>query len=188
MSDTAACASNIEQIVKTHGRLDVLVNNAGVAVDGLVMRVKDEDWDKQLDTNLKGAFALIRAASRPMMKARGGAIINLTSIVGESGNGGQAAYSASKGGVVGMTLPIARDLAAVGIRVNTILPGFIDTPIYGSGEGAEGFKAKLAPNLLFPQRFGHSEEFASLATELITNSYMNAESIRCDGGVRMPPK
>ena len=87
-----------------------------------------------------------------------------------------------------MTLPIARDLAAVGIRVNTILPGFIDTPIYGSGEGAEGFKAKLAPNLLFPQRFGHSEEFASLATELVTNSYMNAESIRCDGGVRMPPK
>ena len=106
----------------------------------------------------------------------------------EDGQIGQAAYSASKGGVVGMTLPIARDLAAVGIRVNTILPGFIDTPIYGSGEGAEQFKEKLSPALLFPKRFGYSDEFATLALELLTNSYMNAESIRLDGGVRMPPK
>ncbi|HSP77064.1 MAG TPA: SDR family NAD(P)-dependent oxidoreductase, partial [Myxococcaceae bacterium] len=125
VADTAACASAVESLVKTHGRLDVLVNNAGVAVDGLVMRVKDEDWDKQLDTNLKGPFALIRAASRPMMKQRGGAIINLTSIVGEMGNGGQVAYSASKAGLIGLTKSVARELASRNIRVNAVSPGFI---------------------------------------------------------------
>jgi NAD(P)-dependent dehydrogenase (short-subunit alcohol dehydrogenase family) len=124
----------------------------------------------------------------PLADGERGAIVNTASVAAVDGQIGQAAYSASKGGVVGMTLPIARDLAAVGIRVNTILPGFIDTPIYGAGEGAEAFKAKLAPNLLFPARFGYGEEFASLAVELVTNSYMNAESIRLDGGVRMPPK
>ncbi len=94
--------------MKEHGRLDVLVNNAGVAIDGLVMRVKDDDWDRTLDTNLKGAFALIRAASRPMMKQKGGAIVNLTSVVGEMGNAGQAAYAASKAGLIGLTKSVAR--------------------------------------------------------------------------------
>ena len=92
------------------------------------------------------------------------------------------------GGVVGMTLPIARDLSAVGIRVNTIAPGLIDTPIYGQGEGADAFKEKLKKDVLFPHRLGTSEEFATLAVELVTNSYMNGESIRIDGGIRMQPK
>ena len=87
-----------------------------------------------------------------------------------------------------MTLPIARDLAAVGIRVNTIAPGLVDTPIYGKGEASEAFKANLARSVLFPNRLGTSEEFASLALEVLTNSYMNAETIRMDGGIRMPPK
>jgi NAD(P)-dependent dehydrogenase (short-subunit alcohol dehydrogenase family) len=90
--------------------------------------------------------------------------------------------------VVGMTLPVARDLAVVGIRVNTILPGLIDTPIYGSGEGSEAFKAKLAQDVLFPRRLGYATEFATLAVELLSNSYMNAESIRIDAGIRMQPK
>jgi len=90
--------------------------------------------------------------------------------------------------VVGMTLPVARDLAVVGIRVNTILPGLIDTPIYGEGEGSEAFKAKLGQDVLFPKRLGHASEFASLAVELLSNSYINAESIRIDAGIRMPPK
>jgi 3-oxoacyl-[acyl-carrier protein] reductase len=127
VADSAACAGAVDNVVKTHGRLDVLVNNAGVSVDGLVMRVKDEDWDRQLDTNLKGAFALIRAASRPMMKQRGGAIINLTSVVGEMGNGGQAAYSASKAGLIGLTKSVARELSSRNIRVNAVSPGFIGT-------------------------------------------------------------
>ena len=117
-----------------------------------------------------------------------GAIVNTASVAAFDGQIGQAAYSASKGGVVGMTLPIARDLAAVGIRVNTIAPGLIDTPIYGQGEGAEQFKERLKVGVLFPHRLGTSEEFATLAVELVTNSYMNAETIRVDGGIRMQPK
>ena len=108
--DTAACTKAIEDVVAEHGRLDVLVNNAGVAVDGLSMRVRDEDWDLQLDTNLKGAFALARAAARPMMKQRSGAIVNLVSVVGEMGNAGQVAYAASKAGLVGLTKALAREM------------------------------------------------------------------------------
>ncbi len=101
---------------------------------------------------------------------------------------GQASYSASKGGVVGMTLPVARDLAAVGIRLNTVAPGLIDTPIYGEGEASEAFKAKLGESVLFPKRLGVPDELASMVLECLTNSYMNAETIRVDGGIRMPPK
>jgi NAD(P)-dependent dehydrogenase (short-subunit alcohol dehydrogenase family) len=117
-----------------------------------------------------------------------GAIVNLASVAAFDGQIGQAAYSASKGGIVGMTLPIARDLAAVGVRVNTIAPGLIDTPIYGVGEGAEKFKAHLGQSVLFPKRLGTADELASMVIELITNPYMNGETIRVDGGIRMPPK
>ncbi len=99
-----------------------------------------------------------------------------------------SAYSASKGGVVGMTLPIARDLAAVGIRVNTIAPGLFDTPIYGTGEASDAFKAKLGESVLFPKRLGDADELASTVMELLTNDYMNGEVWRADGGVRLPPK
>jgi NAD(P)-dependent dehydrogenase (short-subunit alcohol dehydrogenase family) len=109
-------------------------------------------------------------------------------VAAEDGQIGQAAYSASKGGIVGMTLPVARDLSVVGIRVNTILPGLIDTPIYGSGEAADQFKEKLGVAVLFPKRLGYPSEFASLAWELLSNSYLNAESFRLDAGIRMQPK
>jgi len=117
-----------------------------------------------------------------------GAIVNMASVAAFDGQIGQCAYSASKGGVVGMTLPIARDLAAIGIRVNTIAPGLFDTPIYGKGEGSDAFKAKLGESVLFPKRLGHADELASMVMELLTNDYMNGEVVRADGGVRLPPK
>ena len=117
-----------------------------------------------------------------------GAIVNMASAAAFDGQIGQCAYSASKGGVVGMTLPIARDLSAVGIRVNTIAPGLIDTPIYGEGEQSDAFKAHLGQSVLFPKRLGSGEELAFGVMECITNPYMNGETIRLDGGIRMPPK
>jgi NAD(P)-dependent dehydrogenase (short-subunit alcohol dehydrogenase family) len=117
-----------------------------------------------------------------------GVILNTASVAAFDGQIGQTPYSAAKGGVVAMTLPMARDLALHGIRVNTIAPGLIDTPIYGQGEKAESFKHKLGTSVVFPQRLGHAEEFASLALELITNSYMNGEVVRLDGAVRLPPR
>jgi len=182
------------------GPLRALVNAAGI---GSASRtVNREGKPFPLDTfefvirvNLIGTFNCIRLAAAAMSKqepvdAQGqrGAIVNLASVAAFDGQIGQVAYSASKGGVVGMTLPIARDLAAVGIRVNTIAPGLIDTPIYGEGEGSEAFKAKLAQSVLFPKRLGSAVELASMVAELITNDYMNAETLRVDGGIRMPPK
>jgi NAD(P)-dependent dehydrogenase (short-subunit alcohol dehydrogenase family) len=144
--------------------------------------------------NLVGSFDCIRIAgtamstAEPLESGERGAIVNIASVAAFDGQIGQAAYSSSKGGVVGMTLPVARDLSASGIRLNTIAPGLIDTPIYGEGEGSEAFKAKLGESVLFPRRLGRADEFASLAVELLGNSYMNAEVIRIDGGIRMPPK
>ena len=184
VSDTAACAAAVEGIVKTHGRLDVLVNNAGVAVDGLVMRLKDEDWDKQLDTNLKGAFALIRAASRPMMKQRGGAIINLTSIVGEMGNGGQAAYSASKAGLIGLTKSVAKELASRNIRVNAVSPGFIATDMTAHLE--EATKEKMMANIPLA-RLGSAEDVAQAVVFLASDAaaYITGEVLKVNGGMYM---
>ena len=116
------------------------------------------------------------------------AVVNMASVAAFDGQIGQAAYSASKGGVVGMTLPIARDLSATGIRVNTIAPGLIDTPIYGEGEQSDQFKAHLGQSVLFPKRLGSGEELAFMVMECITNPYMNGEVIRVDGGIRMPPR
>ena len=184
VADTAACASAVESVVKTHGRLDVLVNNAGVSVDGLVMRVKDEDWDKQLDTNLKGAFALIRAASRPMMKQKGGAIINLTSVVGEMGNGGQAAYSASKAGLIGLTKSVARELASRNIRVNAVSPGFIGTDMTSHLEGETREKMLAAIPL---GRLGSPEEVANAVLFLASDAatYITGEVLKVNGGMYM---
>jgi 3-oxoacyl-[acyl-carrier protein] reductase len=184
VADTAACSTAVENIVKAHGRLDVLVNNAGVAVDGLVMRLKDEDWDKQLDTNLKGAFALIRAASRPMMKQRGGAIINLTSIVGESGNGGQAAYSASKAGLIGLTKSVAKELASRNIRVNAVSPGFIGTDMTAGIN--EEMRKKMLENIPLA-RLGTPEEVANAVVFLASDSaaYITGEVLKVNGGMYM---
>jgi len=179
--------------------LRVLINCAGI---GWPARTIDKNgnphdldiFKKVIDINLVGTFNCIRLAASAMNKntpdedGQRGAIVNTASVAAYEGQIGQAAYSASKGGIVGMTITIARDLAAAGIRVNTIAPGLIDTPIYGEGEGADAFKAALGQSVLFPKRLGLSSEFASLALELVTNNYMNAQDIRVDGGIRMPPK
>ena len=126
--------------------------------------------------------------TEPLPSGERGAIVNLASVAAFDGQIGQASYSASKGGVVGMTLPIARDLAAIGVRVNTVAPGLVDTPIYGEGEASEAFKAQLEKGVLFPKRLGDPDELASMVLEAVTNSYLNAETIRVDGGIRMQPK
>ncbi len=182
------------------GPLRGLVNAAGL---GHAKRTVDregnpfplEEFERIVRVNLVGSFNCLRLAAAAMAKSdpvdddgQRGAIVNLASVAAFEGQTGQAAYSASKGGVVGMTLPIARDLVAIGVRVNTIAPGLVDTPIYGTGEGAEKFKAQLGQSVLFPKRLGVASELASMIVELITNDYMNAEVVRVDGGIRMPPK
>ena len=124
----------------------------------------------------------------PLASGERGAIVNMASVAAFDGQIGQAAYSSSKGGIVGMTLPVARDLAAIGVRVNTVAPGLIDTPIYGEGDKAEEFKARLGESVLFPRRLGDPDELASMVIECLTNSYMNGAVVRVDGGIRMPPK
>jgi len=184
------------------GPLRALVNSAGIGwaqrtigKDGEFESAHNLDlYKKVLAINLVGTFDCIRIAATAMSRneltdtGERGAIVNMTSVAAFDGQIGQAAYSSSKGGVVGLTLPVARDLSAAGIRVNTVAPGLIDTPIYGEGEASEAFKAKLGESVLFPHRLGKPEELASMVVELLTNSYMNAEVVRVDGGIRMPPK
>lgn len=182
------------------GPLRAVVNSAGLGwagrtVDRAGVPFDLERFEFVIKVNLIGTFNMLSRAAAAMAKtapldADGtrGAIVNMASVAAFDGQIGQCAYSASKGGVVGMTLPVARDLASIGVRVNTIAPGLIDTPIYGQGEASEGFKAKLGESVLFPKRLGHPEELAFLVMECITNPYMNAQTIRLDGGIRMPPK
>jgi len=185
------------------GPLRVLVNSAGigwaqrtVGKDGSYDSAADLDaYRKVIEINLIGTFDCIRIAATAMSRTEPldesgerGAIVNLASVAAFDGQIGQAAYSSSKGGVVGMTLPVARDLSAIGVRVNTIAPGLIDTPIYGEGEASEAFKASLERGVLFPKRLGAPEELASMVVEAATNSYLNGETIRVDGGIRMQPK
>lgn len=184
VADTQACAKAVEDVVKGFGRLDVLVNNAGVAIDGLVMRFKDEDWDKTLDTNLKGAFALMRAAARPMMRQKGGAIVNLSSVVGEMGNAGQAAYAASKAGLIGLTRSVARELASRNVRVNCVTPGFIATDM--TAKLNDEAKARLTGAIPL-ERMGDAHEVAAAVAFLASDaaSYITGEVLRVNGGMYM---
>lgn len=182
------------------GPVRVLVNAAGVGNPG---RTLDRDgvplplgkFVRVVQINLVGTFNCARLAAAAMARTepvgadgQRGAIVNMASVAAFEGQIGQAAYAASKGGVVSMTLPLARDLAVIGVRVNTIAPGLIDTPIYGEGERADQFKANLAANVLFPRRLGAASELASMVVELVTNDYVNGETVRVDGAIRMPPK
>jgi len=182
------------------GPLRACVNSAGIGSAGRTINRDNEPFplDKfsfVIKVNLIGTFNVLTRAAAAMAKTEPmdedgsrGAIVNLASAAAFDGQIGQCAYSASKGGVVGMTLPIARDLSAVGIRVNTVAPGLIDTPIYGEGPESDAFKTHLGMSVLFPKRLGTGEELAYAVIDAITNPYMNAEVIRLDGGIRMPPK
>ncbi|MFN8196444.1 MAG: SDR family oxidoreductase [Nocardioidaceae bacterium] len=184
------------------GPLRALVNSAGIGWaqrtigrDGSVESAHDlAAFTRVVAINLIGSFDAIRLAASAMSRldptesGERGAIVNIASVAAFDGQIGQAAYAASKGGLVGLTLPVARDLAAAGIRLNTVAPGLIDTPIYDFAEDPEAFKAKLGESVLFPPRLGRPEELASMVVECLTNSYLNAATIRVDGGIRMPPK
>jgi NAD(P)-dependent dehydrogenase (short-subunit alcohol dehydrogenase family) len=182
------------------GPLRALVNSAGIGwasrtIDRNNVPMELDKFELVLRVNLIGSFNMLSQSAAAMAQTdpvdddgSRGAIVNMASAAAFDGQIGQCAYSASKGGVVGMTLPIARDLSAVGIRVNTVAPGLIDTPIYGEGEQSDAFKEHLGQSVLFPKRLGSGEELAFVVMECITNPYMNGETIRVDGGIRMPPK
>ena len=184
VADPAAAGKAVDDVVSTMGGLHILVNNAGIALDQLVMRQKDEDWRRTLDVNLGGAFYLIRAATRPMMKARSGSIVNLASVVGEMGNAGQAAYAATKAGLVGLTKSVARELASRNIRVNAVSPGFIDTDM--TAALPEAAKQKMA-EMIPLGRLGSAEDVAHAVAWLCSDqaSYVTGEVLRVNGGMYM---
>lgn len=182
VSDSAACQAAIDGIVKEHGGLHVLVHNAGIAVDGLLLRLKDEDLERTLATNLKSAFFLARAAAKPMMKQRQGAIVTLSSIVGEMGNGGQSAYAASKAGLIGFTKSLARELASRNVRANVVSPGFIDTDM--TKAIPEALRAKMLEGIPLG-RLGSADEVANAVCFLASDlaSYVTGEVVRVNGGM-----
>ena len=199
MTDEASVDAGFARARAAHGQERVLVNCAGTA-NGVKTASRDRktgeirhfpltDFERVIQINLIGTFRCIAKsaagmlAADPLPSSERGVIVNTASIAAEDGQSGQAAYAASKGGVVGMTLPIARDLSREGIRVNTILPGIFSTPLM---DGApEHVRDALSASVPFPKRFGHPEEYASLALEMCRNPYFNGAAVRLDGGIRM---
>ena len=184
VNDTGAGDALIDAIVQQHGALHVLVNNAGITRDMLAMRLKDEDWDAVVDTNLKAVFRMSRAVMRTMMKQRYGRIINITSVVGASGNAGQANYAAAKAGVAGMTRALARELGSRGITVNCIAPGFIETDMTGK-LSAEQQKALLAQIPL--GHLGKPSDVAHAVAYLASPeaAYVTGQELHVNGGMYM---
>ncbi|MFI5028747.1 MAG: 3-oxoacyl-[acyl-carrier-protein] reductase [Solirubrobacterales bacterium] len=184
VADRAATEAAVAEVTSAWGRLDVLVNNAGIAIDGLLLRLKDEDLDRQLAVNLKGAMHMAKAVAKPMMKQRQGAIINLTSVVGEMGNAGQAVYAATKAALIGFTKSLARELASRSIRVNAVSPGFIDTEM--TQAIPEALRAKMIEQIP-AGRLGTAEEVASAVVFLASReaAYITGEILRVNGGMYM---
>ncbi len=186
VANSAAVTEAIKAIGKDHGGLDILVNNAGVAVNGMLMRFTDEQWTKTLDTNLKGAFHCLRAASMLILKAKAaGRIINITSVIGEMGNGGQLAYAASKAGLIGMTMSTAKELASRGVTCNAVSPGFIETDMTAE-HLPEASRAKLLEQIPLG-RIGRSEDVADAVAFLAgpEASYITGQVLRVNGGLLM---
>jgi 3-oxoacyl-[acyl-carrier protein] reductase len=182
VSDSKAVDAAVDALIKAKGAVHVLVNNAGIAKDSLFMRMKDEEWDDTLNTNLKGAALCARAVTRPMMKAREGAIINISSVVGQMGNAGQAAYSASKAGLFGLTKTLAKELASRNIRVNAVAPGFIDTEMTVDLPAA----AKEEMLKTIPMgRMGSGREIAEAVLWLASpaSAYVTGQVLAVNGGM-----
>ena len=184
VNDGAGVDAAVDSIVKQHGALHVLVNNAGITRDALSMRMKDDDWDAVLDTNLKAVFRTSRAVIRPMMKQRYGRIVNITSVVGASGNAGQVNYAAAKAGVAGMTRSLARELGSRGITVNCVAPGFIETDMTKALSEAQ--TTALVARIPLG-RLGHASEIAHAVVFLASPQagYITGSELHVNGGMFM---
>lgn len=184
VSDFEACEAMIKDIVKEHGRLDILVNNAGITKDGLIMKMKEEDFDSVLNVNLKGTFNTIRHSARQMLRQKSGKIINISSVSGILGNAGQANYAASKAGVIGLTKTMARELGSRGITVNAIAPGFVDTEM--TGVLSEEIRENACRQIILG-RFGKPEDIANVAVFLASDKadYITGQVISVDGGMNV---
>ena len=182
VSSLDSVTEHVDDIIKEHDKLDFLVNNAGITRDTLLMRMKEEDWDAVINTNLKGVFNCSKAVSRYMIKHRGGSIVNITSVVGEMGNPGQSNYSATKAGIIGFTKSIARELASRGITVNCVAPGFIETDITDvlPDNVKEMYKQQIPLG-----RFGRPEDISHVVSFLLSEkaSYITGEVVRVNGGL-----
>ena len=184
VSDFEACEAMIKDIVKEHGRLDILVNNAGITKDGLIMKMKEEDFDSVLNVNLKGTFNTIRHSARQMLRQKSGKIINISSVSGILGNAGQANYAASKAGVIGLTKTMARELGSRGITVNAIAPGFVDTEM--TGVLSEEIRGNACRQIILG-RFGKPEDISNVAVFLASDKadYITGQVISVDGGMNV---
>jgi 3-oxoacyl-[acyl-carrier protein] reductase len=185
LADPEAADTLVKAAEATTGQLDILVNNAGLTRDGLALRMKDEDWQAVLDVNLTAAFRLSRAALRGMMKRRSGRIVNITSLVGVTGNAGQANYAASKAGLIGMSKALAAEMAARGVTVNCVAPGFIETAMTDTlSEGQREAGTRAIPM----GRFGTPDEVAAAVVYLASNeaSYVTGHTLHVNGGMAMP--
>ncbi len=180
VGDFSSCEETVKQIIDEMGGVDVLINNAGITRDTLMLRMKEEDFDAVINVNLKGVFNMIKATYSHFMRKKSGKIINLSSVSGIMGNAGQTNYSASKAGVIGLTKSVAKELASRNICVNAIAPGFIETPM------TESFKDRPEILSAIPLgRMGKPEEIAQLAVFLSETDYITGEVIRIDGGMAM---
>ncbi len=184
VADTAEVQSAFKQIVADHGRVDILVNNAGITRDGLLVMMKEAAWDAVLDTNLKGSFNCIKAASRPMMKQRFGRIVSITSVIGFAGNAGQVNYSAAKAGLVGLTRSTAKELASRGITVNGVAPGYIDTDM--TKELSDDVKDIILSEIPM-KAMGNVDDIAAAVAFLVSDdaSYITGQFIHVNGGMYM---